>query len=271
MAITKNDIINAAEALERDGEKVTMETVRQFLSGGSFATISPVLREWKENRKISSAIVIDIPVELKKAAERMEYEFWKVASGLANERITTVQAKADAKVEEAQAERDETLKEIDRLETELKNLTGQLLTKDEKIAELEKAFSVSKTQTKQALANIENLAENNKKQAEKINHQSSIIQEITTENALMKQLVETTKAAEAEVRAQNKREIKDLIDNHNDTLTTLKEATDKASIDLKEAHAKIVFMLEQQRDEAKKEIDKLKNTKTSKQRARPDH
>ena len=39
MAITRDEIIQAAEALEQDGEKATMASVREFLGGGSFATI----------------------------------------------------------------------------------------------------------------------------------------------------------------------------------------------------------------------------------------
>ena len=326
MAITKDDILKAADALERDNERVTMETVRQFLGGGSFATISPVLREWKESRKSQVAIVIDMPAELKKAAERLEAEFWQVASGLANERLVAVQAESDAKVEEAQAERDEALQEVSRLEVEIENLsaqqqqlTEQLAEKEQKIANLEKALLTQRTQAEQLLTQHNALSETNKEQATEIKQQSSIIQDLEKalltqrtqaeqlltqhnalsetnkeqaaeikqqssviqglekENALMEQTVGATKAAGAEVKAQSAQEIKDLIAGHKDTLITLREATDKATADLKESHAKMVATLEKslqdaqkQRDEAraeatasKKEADKLKATKAA--------
>ena len=69
-----------------------------------------------------------------------------------------------------------------------------------------------------------------------------------------------------------------MIAGHKDTIATLKEATDKATADLKESHAKMVATLEKglqdaqkQRDEAraeatesKKEADKLRATVATK-------
>ncbi|WP_051790803.1 DNA-binding protein [Endozoicomonas montiporae] len=138
MAITRDDIINAAESLERDGEKATMASVREFLGGGSFATISPVLREWKEGRKTTTAVALEMPGELKTVAERMEAEFWQTASRLANEKLVTVQAEAEASVSAAESERDEALEDIVRLEKELADaVEGQQVASDEKASALE--------------------------------------------------------------------------------------------------------------------------------------
>lgn len=128
MAITRDEIIQAAEALERDGEKATMASVREYLGGGSFATISPVLREWKEGRKTTQAVVLDMPGELKAVMERLGSEFWQAASKLANEKLIAVQAEAESAVTEAHAERDETLQEVARLESSLASFGDKLLT-----------------------------------------------------------------------------------------------------------------------------------------------
>ncbi len=50
MAITKQDIIEAAEALQAAGTNPTMNAIRETLCGGSFATISPILRDWRESK-----------------------------------------------------------------------------------------------------------------------------------------------------------------------------------------------------------------------------
>ena len=348
MGITKEDILNAANALERDNEKITMETVRDFLGGGSYATISPVLREWKESRKSQVSIVIDMPIELKKTAERMEAEFWQVASGLANERLVTVQAEADTKVEEAHIERDETLKEVSRLEAEIETLTTrkqelkeQLGAKEEKIAELEKALLTQRTQSEQLLTQYNALLETNKENVAELKHLSSVIQglekenaimaqkvetaqatatetkiqsakeikdlssviqelekenavmaqkvetaqatatetkiqsakeikdlssviqELEKENAVMAQKVETAQAAAAETKIQSAKEIEDLITGHKDTIAALKEATDKATVDLKESHAKIVSTIEQNLKDAQKQRDEAKAEATA--------
>ncbi len=130
MAITRDEIIKAADALERDGEKVTAEAVRAFLGGGSYTTLSPVLREWKEGRKTTVAVVLDMPGELKAVMERLGSEFWQAASKLANEKLISVQAEADSAVADAQAERDETLQEVARLESAMASLGDQVLSAD---------------------------------------------------------------------------------------------------------------------------------------------
>lgn len=128
MAITREEIIQAAEAIEQSGEKATMASVREHLGGGSFATISPVLREWREGRKTIQAVVLDMPGELKTVMDRLGSEFWQAASRLANEKLITVQAEAESAVMDAHTERDETLQEVARLEGELSNYGDRLLT-----------------------------------------------------------------------------------------------------------------------------------------------
>lgn len=146
MAITRDEIIQAAEALERDGEKATMASVREFLGGGSFATISPVLREWKEGRKTTQAVVLDMPGELKAVMERLGSEFWQAASKLANEKLITVQAEADNAVADAQGERDETLQEVARLESAMASLGDQVLSADKQKEAAQTAHSQLKEQ-----------------------------------------------------------------------------------------------------------------------------
>ena len=146
MAITRDEIIQAAEALERDGEKATMASVREFLGGGSFATISPVLREWKEGRKSTQSVVLEMPGELKAVMERQGSEFWQAASRLANEKLITVQTEADNAVADAQAERDETLQEVARLESDMASLGDQVLSADKQKEEAQAAHSQLKEQ-----------------------------------------------------------------------------------------------------------------------------
>lgn len=124
MAITREEIVQAAEALERDGEKATMAAVREFLGGGSFATISPVLREWRDGRKTTQAVVLEMPGELKAVMERAGAELWQAASRLANEKLVTVQAEAEVSVSDARMERDEAIREVKRLEAALEELAA---------------------------------------------------------------------------------------------------------------------------------------------------
>ncbi len=65
MAITKDQIIEAAEALKSAGVNPSMAAVRERLGGGSFATISPVLREWRESQEQRATVAIEMPAEAK--------------------------------------------------------------------------------------------------------------------------------------------------------------------------------------------------------------
>jgi hypothetical protein len=116
MAITKEQIIQTAEELESEGVNITMNAVRERLKGGSFATISPVLREWKRSREKTAQTALEMPSELNGAIQRAGAEIWSVASALASAKLEAVQIEAQALVDEAQSERDEALKEIENLE-----------------------------------------------------------------------------------------------------------------------------------------------------------
>ncbi len=180
MAITREDIIHAAETLQKDGDKPTMASVREFLGGGSFATISPVLREWRESRKTTTAVVLDMPGDLKTVLERLGSEFWQASSGLANEKLVTVQAEAEVAVTEAQTERDETLQEVSRLEANLElaaaqqqeseqanqNLQEQFGQLQADVIRLREQLSASKTEAGRLRDDLQGMAKEKDRQAD---------------------------------------------------------------------------------------------------------
>lgn len=117
MAISKQEIIDAAEKLAAEGVNPSMQAVRERLGGGSFATISPVLREWKENREATTVAVLEMPSDVKGALDRFGADLWKTASALATAQFEKLKDDTRNSVEAAKKERDEALEEIQRLET----------------------------------------------------------------------------------------------------------------------------------------------------------
>ncbi len=117
MAISKQEIIDAAEKLAAEGVNPSMQAVRDRLGGGSFATISPVLREWKENREATTVAVLEMPSDVKGALDRFGADLWKTASALATAQFEKLKDDTRNSVEAAKKERDEALEEIQRLET----------------------------------------------------------------------------------------------------------------------------------------------------------
>ena len=58
---TQQRIINAIERIQRRGEKITGTAVRAELGGGSFSTITPILKQWRESHRQLSSAVQEIP------------------------------------------------------------------------------------------------------------------------------------------------------------------------------------------------------------------
>jgi len=126
MAISKQDIIEAAEKLQVAGVNPTMQAIRDTLGGGSFATISPVLREWRNTSGQRATVAIEMPGEAKAALDRAGVDLWKIITTLATEKLTKVQDEAEAAIQAANADRDEALLEIARLETGIEQKDTEL-------------------------------------------------------------------------------------------------------------------------------------------------
>jgi chromosome segregation ATPase len=126
MAISKQDILEAAEKLQAAGINPTMQAIRDALGGGSFATISPVLREWRNASGQRATVAIEMPGEAKAALERAGVDLWKIITTLATEKLTKVQEEADAAIQAANADRDEALLEIAKLETGIEQQAAEL-------------------------------------------------------------------------------------------------------------------------------------------------
>lgn len=123
MAITKQDIFNAANAIQASGTKPTMALVREKLGGGSLSTISPALREWSETiGNKTPPTVIDIPSEVKNVLDKMGAEVWRSLSAITNEKLVRIETEATAAILEATKDRDVAIIEISQLEEQIEKL-----------------------------------------------------------------------------------------------------------------------------------------------------
>lgn len=128
MAITKEQIIQTAEALLVEGVNPSMAAVRERLGGGSFATISPVLRDWKERHRSEAIAAQEAPAEAIAAGQRAALAIWREAMQQAAVRIEDTERHAAEFIQEAKNERDEALNEVERLEQQLESLRAQVET-----------------------------------------------------------------------------------------------------------------------------------------------
>ena len=129
MAVTKEQIIAAADQIAAAGERPTLEAVRQIV-GGSYTTISPVLNEWKARQKEAAAPLREpAPQAVGDRLTEVGADIWAMALGLANSRLAAEREsleKARADMEAAQAEAaelaDKLAGEVDALQSRLASI-----------------------------------------------------------------------------------------------------------------------------------------------------
>ena len=182
MAVSKDDIIKAAEALTAKGINPSMKAVREILGSGSFATISPVLREWRNQREKITSIVVEMPSEMRASIERTGAEIWKTANGLAGQQLEQFKTSSLEQIESANTDRDEALEEVESLEAKiieqestenqlnelLKQAEQALRTCQEKAAALTQRTLDLEDQTKQQQQQLELTREQNQQQQSRI-------------------------------------------------------------------------------------------------------
>ena len=154
MAITREQILETANQLQAQGIKPTQTNVRESLGGGSFTTISEVLREWRQEQDQTAQLSqVVIPSDITDKTSLLVAQIWETAQNLANDRLVAEREALSHKEALINAEIDESNKIIETLENEQAELTAQLdtLTNDNSLLngknnELENLNNSLKTQ-----------------------------------------------------------------------------------------------------------------------------
>jgi chromosome segregation ATPase len=121
--ITVEKIIETAERLKNEGKNPTQVTVREALGGGSFATIGPVLKSWKDGLKEDHALAeIQVPAAITERLEQLQGAVWQSAVDEAERRLTAEREALKTAQEAAAAEVAEQLESVAMLEIEAEQL-----------------------------------------------------------------------------------------------------------------------------------------------------
>jgi hypothetical protein len=126
-------IFTICDTLSQAGINPTAEKVRAELGGGSFSTISPIIKKWRENGRKDDFLPQAIPPEALNAVHQATAIIWKLATDHQAQAINAVRQECTRIEQEAIAERDEALREIAFLEQTLTTHEEQitrLLAKD---------------------------------------------------------------------------------------------------------------------------------------------
>jgi predicted RNase H-like nuclease (RuvC/YqgF family) len=122
----KTKIFAICAELQKSGVKPTLERVREALGGGSFSTINPILKEWKEQQSTHEQPALELPPEAVQAVSQAAALIWKIATDKSTELTNSLKHEFDTLLKEAVTEKEEALKEIALLEQLNAKLRGEL-------------------------------------------------------------------------------------------------------------------------------------------------
>ena len=89
------------------------------------AHISPAMRAWRQKRAKVAAAAIEMPEPVRVAIETAGRSVWASASEVADQRVKAARDEAKQRVSAAESERDELLREIERLEAVVQGLEAE--------------------------------------------------------------------------------------------------------------------------------------------------
>lgn len=123
MAITKDQIFQAADQLTTAGESATMAAVRKLLGGGSYTTINEALKEWKAKQQATATPLREpAPEGISKRLDDLGAEVWAIALELANARLTSEREALEATRVTLETAQQEATELADQLSAELEAL-----------------------------------------------------------------------------------------------------------------------------------------------------
>jgi chromosome segregation ATPase len=189
-------IIEAAERLLADTGRIpTVEAVREALGGGSFSTLSPVLRDWRRQRQTNAPAAGEIPARVRETLERATAALWGAFREEIEERVARVREEADTRAGEAETERGEVLHEVARLEADLVRVA-------ESAAREREALITERDEARAALAGAR---EENATLAERARQQDIRIKALAAELEAEQQARRAAEGSAADLRAENAR------------------------------------------------------------------
>jgi DNA repair exonuclease SbcCD ATPase subunit len=117
--ITEKDVFTAADELAAQGVKPTQTTVREHLGGGSFATIGPALKRWREAKWEQAELAgVELPPELAEALQQLGGRVWQAALDAAEARLAAERAALAEAREALESEAAEAAEAVKQLEAE---------------------------------------------------------------------------------------------------------------------------------------------------------
>ncbi|HEY8159129.1 MAG TPA: DNA-binding protein [Methylobacter sp.] len=129
MAITKDDIFNAADSILDQGGNPTLASVRKLLGGGSYTTIGEAMTEWRTRQQIAlaaSTIREPAPEAVTSRLNEFSGEIWSLALEVANNKLQAERKALEQARLAFKNEKIETAELADQLTSELEQANEKI-------------------------------------------------------------------------------------------------------------------------------------------------
>jgi chromosome segregation ATPase len=224
--VTREQVFEAADALVREGQTPTVVGVRTRLGTGSPNTITPMLAQWKaqnETRRVEALPPLPEPVE--GAMRQVWGAAWQGAQAqLEGEREALARAR-----ETIEAERNQMLAEIDRLDTALEQAQGETRQAAEALDAERRSHDQTRTEVREAKAVGEERNRRIEDQGNELRELRRQLAEATADTARLEGEAAGLRTSLTAAQAE--------IDRLKDAQTKLTREGDQAEAELKRVHA----------------------------------
>ncbi|EHP5747673.1 DNA-binding protein [Salmonella enterica] len=133
MAITTEQIMKAADELDREGQNPTLARVRKKLGGGSFTTISEVMIEWRAQKTRSAPTHEPAPQAVTDRLAAFGDDIWALALEIADARFTGEREALEKSRQETEDARLEATELADQLTAELAQGRAHIVSMEEQL------------------------------------------------------------------------------------------------------------------------------------------
>lgn len=156
--ITSEQIYAAADAIAAAGQRPTQALVREHLGGGSFATIGPALKRWREAQWEQHELAeVELPGELDEALQQLGGRVWQAAIAAAEAKLVAEREALAAAREALEAEAEEQREAVAQLEHEATEQQQQMDDLAETLEHADKRNALQQQEIWQLQAQVQQL------------------------------------------------------------------------------------------------------------------
>ncbi len=123
----RDDVYAVCDRLRAAGVTPTLARVREELGSGSFSTLSPIVKEWRDGGQMATvAVLAALPDNVDVAIKQAGQLIWRAATELMATELAAIKAEHAKVVMALTNERDEAMAEIVRLERDQQLLATKM-------------------------------------------------------------------------------------------------------------------------------------------------